>query len=182
MSATQSILPEAPALPNVEVKPGVLRIFKSRMSRLVYIFRDGSRGIFAPRTNETAGHYLTDDPKKIAELELESKSHPHIYVDQNESEVEARLADPSVAAREQIASQAKEEFTAMLKNPESLKAAGIDPAAMEKLLGGRDMGSTGPGTTPQLQGITSSANVGAASADSNGVAGGGIKVGGPFAK
>lgn len=148
---------------------GVLRIFKCRRAHMQYIFRDGTIAVFAPRTNEAAGHYLTKDPVKIAELEEIIKGHPHLYKDEQEFEVEEKLADPAVAARAKIAEETKQQFAAALQNPELLKAAGIAPEAMKKLLeAGRDFGSTD--SKPELQGIATSANVGAAMGESNGLA------------
>lgn len=153
---------------NIPAK-GMLRIFKCRRSHVQYIFRDGSIAVFSPRTNEAAGHYLTSDPAKIAELEEVIKGHPHLYKDSTEFEVEAKLADPATAARAKIAEDTRKQFVSQLQDPELLKAAGISPEAIKKLMEGvRDFGATD--AKPDLQGITSSANVGAAMADSNGVA------------
>lgn len=148
---------------------GMLRIFKCRRSHVQYIFRDGSIAVFAPRTNEASGHYLTKDPAKIAELEEIIKGHPHLYKDDNEFEVAEELADPAVAARARIAEDARKQFEKQLSDPEMLKAAGIDPTVIQKLLqGARDFGSTGE--KPSLQGIANSDNVNAAMADSTGMA------------
>lgn len=151
-------------------KDGMLRIFKCRRAHMQYIFRDGSIAVFAPRTNETAGHFLTKNPQQIAELEEVIKGHPHLYKDLEEAEVEEKLADPAVAARAKIAEETKKQFADALQNPELLKAAGINPEAMKKLLeANRDFGDTA--SKPALQGISSSANVNAAAADSNGLPG-----------
>lgn len=171
-------VPKAELVPVTEKdipKKGMLRIFKCRRAHVQYIFRDGSIAVFVPRTSESAGHYLTSDPAKIAELEEVIKGHPHLYKDPNEFEVEAELADPAVAARAKIAEETRKEFMQQITNPELLKSAGIDPAVIAKLLqGARDFGGTD--AKPDLQGIANSDNVNAAMADSNGVVQGVAKV------
>jgi len=169
----ESLLPKQSVLEPHPVQEGWLRIFKSRLARIQYVFRDGSLAVFAPRTGETSGHYLTDDPMKIAELEdIAKKNHIHIYMDPKDMAVETRLADPAVAAREQIAVAEREKLIAMLGDPNQLKGAGIDPEAMQKLIASiqatRDMGSTE--AKPELQGIANSTTIAAAAVDSNGAA------------
>ena len=150
--------------------PDMFRIFKCRRAHMQYIFRDGAIAVFKPRTNEAAGHYLTDDPKKIAELEEIMQGHPHIYKDPEDFEVPKHLADPSVAARVKIEDDTKKQLVEALSNPELLKAAGIDPEAMKKLLTQNQDFGTYQQNQGILQGIANSDTVGAAASESNGVA------------
>ena len=67
----------------------VEKLFKSRMLSCQYFFEDGARADFV------SGRYSTADDAKIAQLELEIKNnHPHIYVDDNEVEVDTDKLDP----------------------------------------------------------------------------------------
>jgi len=67
----------------------IQKLFKSRMPSCQYFFVDGSRADFV------SGRFSTDDEDKIAQLDAEiKKNHPHIYVDDNEVEVDTEKQDP----------------------------------------------------------------------------------------
>jgi hypothetical protein len=152
----------------------ILKIFKVRVPRINYIFKDGSLATFVPRTDGRFGQYLTKDPVKIAELEHEAKQgHLHIFIDPEEYEVEEHLADPAVAMREQIADLERTKLIELLGDPNQLRGAGIDPEALKKLMGARDFGQTA--AKPQLEGISNSVTTAATSAESNAGAAGAKK-------
>lgn len=67
----------------------IQKLFKSRMPSCQYFFADGSRADFV------SGRFSTDEDDKIAQLDAEiKKNHPHIYVDDNEVEVDTEKQDP----------------------------------------------------------------------------------------
>lgn len=148
----------------------VLRIFKSRLPRITYVFRDGSLCVFVPRTNQREGNFLTKDPVRIKELEEVARGHQHIFIDSEESEVEEHLADPAVAYRDQIAQAEKQKIIDLLGDQNQMRAAGISPDAMSKLIAqisGRDMGTSEADFSASISG--SSNTVGQAESNGAGV-------------
>jgi hypothetical protein len=145
----------------------MLSIFKSRLARITYIYKDGSHAVFAPRQGSSVGWYMTKDPNKIAELKgLHEEGHPHIYIDPKEYEIDEKLADPAVAMREQIATEERARIINLLGDPNQLRGAGIDPEALSKLMGlQRDFGETG--AKAGLEGIGNSTSTAATAAESN---------------
>jgi hypothetical protein len=148
-------------------QPVMLSIFKSRLSSVQHVLKDGSVAAFFRRQpHESAGHYLTADPDKIAELTaLVKKGHQHIYIDPEESEVEQSLADPAVAKEQAIRDDERAKVIAELgdaNQPRALSktiAAGIN-AVEQKDLGATDMAS-------KLAGIGNSFTIAGSAAESN---------------
>lgn len=67
----------------------IQKLYKSRMPSCQYFFKDGSRADFVN------GRFSTDEEEKIEQLDAElKKNHPHIYVDDNEVEVDTEKQDP----------------------------------------------------------------------------------------
>lgn len=67
----------------------IQKLYKSRMPSCQYFFKDGSRADFVN------GRFSTDEEDKIEQLDKELKAnHPHIYVDDNEVEVDTEKQDP----------------------------------------------------------------------------------------
>lgn len=122
-----------------------LAIFKSRLARIVYIFKDGSKAVFAPRGSSQHGWYMTKDPKKIAELKaVHDEGHQHIYVDEEESEIDESLADPVIAMREEMAQAERQQIINLLGDPNQMQGLGLDHKqmqALQDLIGKRDMGN-----------------------------------------
>jgi hypothetical protein len=82
----------------------VVKLFKTRIPNIGYIFRSGKR---APFLNS---RYSTDIPSEIAELEEEiSLGHPHIYID------EAELTLDTVEPMEVLRKKFYAEFEAQQK-------------------------------------------------------------------
>jgi len=124
-----------------------LAIFKSRLARIVYIFKDGSKAVFAPRGASPHGWYMTKDIKKIEELKaVHGDGHDHIYIDPEESEIDESLADPVIAMREEMAAAERAQIVNLLGDPNQMQAIGLDMKSVEALkdlIGKRDMGNYG---------------------------------------
>jgi len=146
----------------------MLKIYKSRLARIQYCFRDGTTAVFAPRTHTGVGNYLTKDPDRIKELDEVCKNHPHLYVDKEDMEVEEHLADPAVAYREQIYAQARQDVIAELGDPNQMQ--GVSKLDLLKAGGLNAAKQVDAGTTenkPALGGISNSTTAAATSAESN---------------
>jgi hypothetical protein len=156
--------------PQAEVQEKMLKIYKSRLPRITYVLEDGQLAVFAPRTNHSQGHYLTDDPKHISELDRVCKKHPHLYIDPEESEIAARLADPAVAMREQIREEERAKLIAELGDPNQPR--GLSKVVLPEALAKRVMGDT-PAKAP-LGGIGNSESL-VGQAESNGGGASGTK-------
>jgi hypothetical protein len=147
----------------------MLKIYKSRLARIQYVFRDGTVAVFSPRTQAGQGHYLTGNAERIKELDEVCKSHPHLYVDPKELEVDEALADPAVAYREQIRAEERAKVIAELGDPNQMQ--GISKITLPPGVGklnqavAVDAGETS--NKPSLGGIGNSATTAAASAESN---------------
>lgn len=117
----------------------IQKLFKSRMPSCQYFFKDGSRADFVN------GRFSTDDEEKIEQLDFElTKNHPHIYVDDNETEVDTEKQDPLEHLRtkfiaEYLASQKAKEGTDFgaseaKKGAGMLTTAGLETAAAKESL------------------------------------------------
>lgn len=77
-----------------------LRVFKSTIPSVNYIFGNGKPAIFVN------GVFRTDIPGEIDALQNEiAQHHPHIYIDENEREIDSELIDPMNALRAKIIAQ-----------------------------------------------------------------------------
>lgn len=143
----------------------MLKIFKSRLPRISYIFEDGTVAVFAPRTNHTQGHYLTSEESKIAELTkvANGNRHPHIFIDPDDIEVDEADADPAVAFRNRIRDEERAKLIAELGDPNQMQAASnvILPESLVK----KDLGTTEAKAT--LGGIGNSISIAGTAAESN---------------
>ena len=75
----------------------MLRVFKSTLPSVNYIFGNGKPAIFIN------GVFRTDIANEIFALEEEVKQHhPHIYIDPKETEIDSELVDPMNALRAKI--------------------------------------------------------------------------------
>ena len=146
-----------------------LAIFKSRLARIVYIFRDGEKAVFAPRGSSQHGWYMTKDPKKIAELqEVHDSGHTHIYIDPEEFEIDEALADPVIAMREEMAAAERQQIVNLLGDANQMQGLGLDlkqVEALKDLIGKRDMGNYG--AQKFQESIGNSTTSAATSAESN---------------
>lgn len=78
-------------------EPRMLRLYKSTIPSINYIFKNGKPAIFVN------GRFATDVESEIAELDKEIKErHPLIFIDSAEVEVSSVKVDPIAAMREQI--------------------------------------------------------------------------------
>lgn len=74
-----------------------LRVFKSTIPSINYIFKNGKPAIFQ------VGVFRTDIEWEIKELEAEiAAGHPHIYIDEKEREIDSEMVDPMNALRAKI--------------------------------------------------------------------------------
>lgn len=114
-------------------------VFKSHILSCKYVFTDGTEAAFVN------GRYMTDDEDRISELQKEiTNKHPLIYVDDKEKTVDSTELDPMSALRAKIRAEELEKIKEELA---------------------RDMGTTGDSKAKTL-GVTTSANVSKAMADS----------------
>lgn len=148
-----------------EVEP-MLSIFKSRLPNICYVFRDGSRAVFARRTSENVGQYLTDIPANIKELQEVCKGHPHLYIDPAEAEVSHKLADPQRAAEQAIRDDERARVIAELGDANQQRAGLSGSDANEVAgIGAKDFGTSG--IKAALAGIGNSTTSASTSAESN---------------
>lgn len=74
-----------------------LRVFKSTIPSVNYIFGNGKSAIFVN------GVFRTDIEAEIQSLEYEvAQHHPHIYIDEKEREIDSALIDPMNAMKAKI--------------------------------------------------------------------------------
>ena len=74
-----------------------LTVFKSTIPSVNYIFANGKPAIFQQ------GVYRTTIDWEIQELEKEVKNgHPHLYLDENEKQIDSEMVDPMNALRAKI--------------------------------------------------------------------------------
>lgn len=113
----------------------MLRVFKSTMPSVNFIFGNGKPAIFQ------AGVYRTDVAEEIQALEYEVRlGHPHIYIDPAEQEVDSELLDPMTALRAKI----REEILAE-EAEKALKASDIS-----RDMGTSDQSSVKPASTVDI--------------------------------
>lgn len=148
-------------------QPVMLSIFKSRLSSVQHVLKDGSVAAFFRRQpHESAGHFLTADPDKIAELtELVRKGHQHIYIDPEEKEVSEKLSDPAVAREQAIRDDERARVIAELGDPNQPRALSTLVAADINLVPKKDLGSTDMAT--KLAGIGNSTTIASGAVESN---------------
>lgn len=143
----------------------MLKLYKSRIPNIAYIFKDGQVAPFKRRTNENAGHYLTKDEDRIKELDKVCVNHQHLYIDPNDFEIDEADADPAVAYRNKVREEIKAELLAGLGDPNQQRAA-VDSEI--NAVNQQEFGDTG--IKPTLGGIGNSSSMAATSPDSNGAA------------
>lgn len=121
----------------------IKKLYKCYMSSMNYITVKGRTCSFIE------GRFLTDHPDEIKELDqmVSDKSNPHIYIDENETEVDTTVQEriknaqlevtlailAEEAARKQAAGEgSKEENKGEKKEPEENKGAGttMSPASL----------------------------------------------------
>lgn len=83
----------------------IKKLFKSHFPSVNYVTVKGRTCSFIE------GRFLTDHPDEISELEqvVNSKSNPHIYIDENEKEVDTGLQERIAAAQRAATLQVLEE-------------------------------------------------------------------------
>lgn len=75
----------------------MLKVFKSTIPSVNYLFKNGKPAIFV------AGRYTTKVAHEVTELEEEIASgHPHLYVDKAELQIDEKHLDPMAALRDKI--------------------------------------------------------------------------------
>lgn len=121
----------------------ILNVYKSQVSSIKYVFKDGREACFVN------GIYRTADAAEIEELdkELSGGRHPILYIDKAEKTIESNRIDPMAVLRENIIAEYLAE-----------QAALNDPT--------RDMGNTKQEPVKPA----STADVGAAAAGGDGSA------------
>jgi hypothetical protein len=85
----------------------IRKVFKSRIPNSSYFFKDGLQAAFL------LGRYETDDTSRIKELQAEiDLKHPHIYIDENEVEIDTEAPTPMERIRMEAYEQAKKDLLA----------------------------------------------------------------------
>lgn len=89
----------------------VSAIFKSTIPSCTYVFKNGMTAVFI------SGKYMTSDKELIAEMAAEvgeigfnKSKHPHIYVDENEAEVDSEALTPLEIIKLQAKEEARKEL------------------------------------------------------------------------
>jgi len=86
----------------------ILRVFKSTIPSISYLYKDGVSAVFQ------FGVHRTADPARIAELEAEvAANHPHIYIDPKEREIDEDMVNPENVLRAKL----RAEILAELADP-----------------------------------------------------------------
>jgi hypothetical protein len=90
----------------------ILKVFKSHIPSVNYIFKNGKPAIFV------SGKFATGIQSEIDELEAEiAAGHPHIYVDAAEKEIDSEKVDPMIGLREKIIAEYLEKQAAAAGDP-----------------------------------------------------------------
>lgn len=83
--------------PNTMSPNTLLRVFKCSLPSTNYVFKNGKPAVFQNN------RFCTANPAEILELQTEiDAGHPHLYVDPNEEQIEARLVNPVEAMKDRI--------------------------------------------------------------------------------
>ena len=91
-------------------EPVMKHAYHNSLGSCKFIFKDGTEAPF------TGGHYFTDDPDKIRELDNEVRlGHPHIYIDQSARTVNTAIVDPLDEVRRQAVEDALRRQAAISK-------------------------------------------------------------------
>lgn len=136
----------------------IKRVFKSWIPSVNYVTQRGRTCSFIE------GRFLTDHLEEIAELTqmVNDKSNPHIYIDPNEQEIDTTLQDRIRAAQV----EATQRILAEEAERKAAEASGTPTSAITQ-----DAPQTGQPNVSMspaaLLGVTTSATLGALSAQSN---------------
>lgn len=126
----------------------MLRVFKSNIPSINYIFPWGTVAAFQQ------GYYRTDDEREVEHLNAEVKlRHPHIFVDENEREVDSKLVDPMEALKAKIIADflvAQEKANDPSNDMGSSDQSAVKPANSRDVAVAMAGGSGGPTLIPGL--------------------------------
>ncbi len=90
--------------------PVLKNAYHNSLGSCKYIFKDGTEAPF------TGGHYFTDDPDKIKDLDNEVRlGHPHIYIDTAARTINTAVVDPLDEVRRQAVEDALRRQAAISK-------------------------------------------------------------------
>lgn len=90
----------------------ISKVFKSIIPSMNYTFKDGTTVAFiGGKMVLDAGHYAEEMMEEVVNVGQHKSKHPHIYVDENEQEIDSEALSPIEGLRKQI----REEETAKLK-------------------------------------------------------------------
>lgn len=85
----------------------IAKIFKSHLASSNFFFKDGSQAAFM------LGRFVTDNPRKIAELTEEVESgNPLIYIDSEDLEIDSEALSPMEIIRQEAYNQARADLIA----------------------------------------------------------------------
>jgi len=83
--------------PQVPVMEKIAKVFKATLPSVNYIFRNGKPAIFIN------SRFATAIQTEIDELEAEiAAGHPHLFIDEAEKTIDAKLIQPMEALREKL--------------------------------------------------------------------------------
>lgn len=100
----------------------ILRVFKCSLPSTNYVFKNGKPAVFQNN------RFCTANPAEIAELQAEiDAGHPHLYIDQNEVEIEARLVNPVEAMKDRIIREYLEEQAKQLNQAANVSTSAQVP-------------------------------------------------------
>lgn len=90
----------------------ISKVFKSVIPSMNYTFKDGTTVAFiGGKVVLDAGHYSDEMMEEVVNVGQHKSKHPHIYVDENEQEIDSEALSPIEELRKQI----REEEAAKLK-------------------------------------------------------------------
>jgi len=122
----------------------ILRVFKSTIPSISYLYKDGVSAVFQ------FGVHRTADEKRIAELEAEiNAGHPHIYIDPAEREIDEDMINPENVLRAKLRAEILAELQDPTRDmgsytPQELKpssTADISTAAIDSTVGASAAGA-----------------------------------------
>lgn len=138
----------------------VKKLYKCYMPSMNYITAKGRTCSFIE------GRFLTDHPDEIKEIDqmVSDKSNPHIYIDENETEVDTTLQEKIKAAQREVTLQilAEEAARKQVSEPGGKEE---DKSEKKEPEGDKGVGSTM--SPASLLNVTSSAGLAALSSMSN---------------
>lgn len=101
----------------------ILKVYKSHIQSCSFFTSKGMQVAFIQ------GKFTTGNEEVIAELEAEIKSgHPHIYIDENEKEIDTEALSPLEVIKQEAYEQAKRDLLKQMMENRDFGMSGVSTA------------------------------------------------------